>query len=109
MFTEKARIVIACYKATENFPKEEKYSLVSQIRRGAISVHLNLAEGCSRKSANERNRFFEISRGSVIEVDAALDLAVGLNYTTADEIRYLEAPVVNCYKQLSGLIKSTHN
>jgi four helix bundle protein len=100
--------VVACYKVTEAFPKEEKFSLVSQIRRAAISTHLNLAEGCSRKSNAERCRFFEISRGSVIEVDAAMDLAVDLNYTTADEIKYLEESLVNCYKQLSGLIKSAN-
>jgi four helix bundle protein len=45
--------------------------MVQQIRRATLSVHLNIAEGCSRKSPSERKRFFEISRGSLIEVDTA--------------------------------------
>lgn len=109
IYKKTREFVVACYKATATFPKEEKFSLVTQIRRAAVSTHLNLAEGCSRKSNAERCRFFEISRGSLIEVDAAIDLAIDLNYTTLDEIKYLEEPLINSYKQLSGLIKSTHN
>jgi four helix bundle protein len=64
-----------CYFLTKTFPSEEKFALVQQIRRAALSVHLNIAEGCSRKSIAERKRFFEVSRGSIIEIDAALDIA----------------------------------
>jgi four helix bundle protein len=49
---------------------EERFALAQQIRRAALSVHLNIAEGCSRKSETERKRFFEVSRGSIIEIDA---------------------------------------
>jgi four helix bundle protein len=56
-----------CYFITKQFPSEEKSALVQQIRRAALSVHLNIAEGCSRKSETERKRFFEVSRGSIIE------------------------------------------
>lgn len=87
VYKKTIELVVACYKATERFPKEEKYSLVNQIRRAAVSVHLNLAEGCSRKSATERNRFFEISRGSLIETDAAFDIAVAFNYTSVEDIK----------------------
>jgi len=48
---------------------------VQQVRRAALSVHLNIAEGCSRKSKSERRRYFEIARGSVIEIDAAIGIA----------------------------------
>jgi len=58
------QLALECYRLTKQFPNEEKFALVQQIRRAAISVHLNLAEGCSRKSLAERKRFFEISRGS---------------------------------------------
>ena len=64
----------------KSFPKEELYVLTSQIKRAADSVVLNIAEGCSRKSEAERKRFFEISRGSLIEVDAAFDIANDLGY-----------------------------
>ena len=56
----------------KGFRQEEKFGLVQQIRRAALSAHLNLAEGFSRKSEAERRRFFGISRGSLIEIDAAL-------------------------------------
>ncbi len=74
-------LALECYKITHQFPTEEKFAMVQQIRRAALFVHLNLAEGCSRKSKVERNRYFETSRGSVIEIDAALDIAYKLSYT----------------------------
>ncbi|HSR40096.1 MAG TPA: four helix bundle protein, partial [Phnomibacter sp.] len=62
-----------CYQFTKTLPPEERFNLVIQIRRAALSIHLNLAEGASRKSLAERKRFYEIARGSAIEIDAALD------------------------------------
>ena len=59
-----SRLFVAdCYKLTNYFPAEEKFGMISQIRRAALSVHLNIAEGSSRKSEAERKRYFEISRG----------------------------------------------
>lgn len=62
-------LVLECYKLTKSFPESEKFAMISQIRRAAVSVHLNVAEGCSRKSATDRKRFYEIARGSAIEID----------------------------------------
>src|SRR5690349_19684949 len=73
-------LALECYRTTKTFPGDERYAMIQQLRRAALSVHLNLAEGCSRKSNAERKRFFEISRGSVVEIDACLDLAVRLKY-----------------------------
>ena len=56
-------------------PIDEKFGMITQIRRVALLVHLNIAEGFSRKSEAERKRYFEISRGSIIEIDAAMDIA----------------------------------
>ena len=60
---------IECYKITKLLPDSEKFAMVQQIRRAALSVHLNIAEG-SGKSKADRTRFYEIARGSVIEIDA---------------------------------------
>ena len=60
--------------------REERYNLIRQIRRAALSVHLNIAEGASGKSLGEGKRFYEIARGSVIEIDAALDVAEDMGY-----------------------------
>ena len=89
------------------FPADEKFAMVQQIRRAALSVHLNIAEGCSRKSFAERKRFFEISRGSVIEVDAAIGIAYRLEYCDMKMIENLGNLIINCFKQLTGLIKSS--
>ena len=53
-------MALECYKVTRSFPNDEKFAMVQQIRRAALSVHLNIAERCSRKSVAERKRFFEI-------------------------------------------------
>jgi len=96
-----------CYFATKQFPAEEKYTLTQQIKRAALSVHLNIAEGSSRKSDAERKRFYEIARGSIIEVDAALDIACDLNYCIPDDLQPLGLVLVKSFKYLSGLINST--
>ena len=72
--------VIECYKLTKQLPQEEKFGMISQIRRAALSCHLNIAEGASRKAETERKRYYEVARGSVIEIDAALDIAEKLGY-----------------------------
>ena len=103
------KLVSECYKATASFPIEERYGLIQQIRRAALSVHLNIAEGCSRKASGERKRFFEISRGSIIEIDAAFDLALDLNYATKEMLQPAGNAIVDCFKYLTGLIKSLDN
>lgn len=104
-------LALECYKITKKFPSDEKFAIVSQIRRAAVSVHLNIAEGCSRKSQKERNRYFEIARGSVIEVDSAIGIAYKFKYTTIEELRLLGESILKTFKLLSGMIKSegTHN
>jgi len=104
VFQESKKFILECYSITKDFPKDEKFTLVHQMRRAALSVHLNIAEGCSRKSEAERKRFFEISRGSLIEVDAAMDIAYSLNYKTEVELKVFGGHLVNTFKQLTGLI-----
>ena len=97
-------LALGCYRITKEFPVKEKFTMVQQIRRAALSVHLNLAEGCSRKSTAERKRFFEVSRGSVIEVDTCFDLAAGLNYVNLDNLKPLGGLIVTTFKLLTGMI-----
>jgi four helix bundle protein len=78
--------------------------MISQIRRAALSVHLNIAEGSSRKSQIERKRFYEISRGSIVEIDAALDIAQELSYLDDIDLSLLQESIIQTFKLLSGLI-----
>jgi len=103
IFTASISLALECYKITKSFPAEEKYAMVQQIRRAAMSVHLNIAEGCSRKSQAERKRYFEIARGSVIEIDTAIDIAVELKYCSLDQLQNSGNLIIKTFKQLSGL------
>ena len=98
--------VLECYKLTKTLPADEKFGMISQIRRAALSVHLNIAEGASRKSEVERKRYYEISRGSIIEIDAALDIANEIGYVNNYDLTKLGEVMLRCFKTLSGLIAS---
>jgi four helix bundle protein len=105
IFLQTKTLVLELYKLTKTFPPEEKFALTQQLRRAVLSAHLNVAEGCSRKSEAERKRFFEIARGSIVEVDTALDIALELNYCNQEWSALLGEAIVNSFKQLSALIK----
>lgn len=105
VFVVSKEFVLACYKETRNIPAEEKFGMISQIRRAALSVHLNVAEGCSRKSIIERKRFYEIARGSLIEVDSALDIAVNLNYITKEQLKELGILILRTFQLISKMIR----
>ena len=100
------RIVIECYKLSEQFPSSERYGLSNQIKRAAVSIHLNIVEGSARKSEIERKRFYEIARSSLIEVDAGIDLACELNFFSDQNLEIISELVIECFKLLSGLITS---
>jgi len=97
-------LVKECYQFTKLLPTDEKFALISKIRRAALSVKLNIAEGSSRKSETERKRFYEISRGSIIEIDAAFESACDLSYFTVGELESLGIVVNKCFAMLTGLI-----
>src|SRR5437762_12720352 len=98
VFQESKGFTLECYRITKDFPPDERFAMVQQIRRAALSVHLNIAEGCSRKSAAERKRFFEITRGSVIEVKNAVDIAYGMMYKAEGELKSLGHQLVIEFK-----------
>jgi four helix bundle protein len=98
-----------CYKITRAFPNEEKFAMVQQIRRAALSVHLNIAEGCSRRTTAERLRFLEIARSSLVEVDAALEIAYKQSFITLDALQPLGDSIVKLFKLLSGMMRTEIN
>jgi four helix bundle protein len=98
-------LALACYRVTQKLPPEEKFAMGSQLRRAALSVHLNVAEGSSRKSVAERKRYYEIARGSVIEIDAAIEVAFEIGYVKMDILQPLGDEIIKTFKLLSGMIK----
>ena len=105
VFIVSRQFVLECYRLTKILPTDEKFGMISQIRRAALSVHLNIAEGCSRKSGTERKRYYEIARGSVIEIDAALDIANDLEYLKNADTKLLGEKMIACFKLPTGMIK----
>lgn len=93
-----------CYLLTKTLPADERFNLVQQIRCAALSVHLNLAEGASRKSLKERKRYYEIARGSIIEIDAALDACEDFDYCTKDSLSDLGNSMVKVFISLNKMI-----
>jgi four helix bundle protein len=77
---ESMALVTAVYQASQSFPKEEVYGLTSQIRRAAVSVPSNLAEGAARTGQREFAQFLSIARGSLSELETQLLIAVELGY-----------------------------
>ena len=98
------KLIEEIYKATRSFPKEEQYVLVSQIRRAAISVCCNIAEGASRISKKEKKRFYEISRSSLVEVDTQFEIAIILAYYQKGQMKELEKYLESTFRMLSKMI-----
>lgn len=73
-------IAIQAYELTNGFPKEEKYGLTSQITRAAVSIPSNIAEGSSRNSEKDYNRYIEISLGSSFELETQLLISQAINF-----------------------------
>ena len=100
------RLVTEVYKATESFPKEEVYGLTSQLRRAAVSVPSNIAEGQGRLSKGEFQQFLGYARGSLLEVETLIRVAVNLNYLSENEAARLLDLSAEVGKILNGLLNS---
>ena len=98
--------VTEIYNLTKDFPKEEQFGLTNQIRRAAVSVPSNIAEGAGRRSDKEFLQFLYISLGSIQEIDTQLLISLNLNYLTKSEYEILLTKLDQISKMLSGLIKS---
>ncbi len=99
-------LVKEVYKATADFPAVEKYSLTDQIRRAAVSVPSNIAEGAARQTKKEFVNFLHIAQGSLSELDTQLELSRELGFLSAECWKQLDLMVMRVDKMLSGLIRS---
>jgi four helix bundle protein len=97
---------LAVYEKSRNFPKEEIYGLTSQLRRAAVSVGANIAEGCGRRSDGEFVRFLQIARGSAAEMEHHLLLARDLKLLTPNAHQDLEKKVMEVQRMLTSLVTS---
>lgn len=99
-------IVLDTYTATRNFPALERYCLIDQMRRAAISITSNIAEGFSRQSRKEKIQFYFISFGSTSELLNQFMIAKDLSYISQGDYDVIAAKMDNVQRLLQGLIKS---
>ena len=103
---EKAHhMVLAVYKATEIFPRQELYSLTNQIQRAAVSIPANIAEGCGKSGDADFGRYLQIAMGSASELEYLLLLAHDLQYLPDDTYQTLSNQLVEVRKMLNALLQ----
>ena len=94
------------YQVTETFPKHEMYGLVSQMRRAAVSIPSNVAEGAARKGKKEFKQSLNIAQGSISELDTQIELALMLHYISTENYDRLMENLNSISKMLFGLSRS---
>ena len=99
-------LVTHVYRATTAFPKEEIYGLTSQLRRAAVSVPSNIAEGQGRKGDGEFRHFLRLSLGSLMEVETQIMISERLGYLAPDSTQTLSRDTGELGRIINGLIKS---
>ena len=100
-------LVLMIYETTKAFPKDELFGLVSQMRRCAVSITSNIAEGFSRQSYKEKVQFYSTTQGSVTELQSQLFVARDVGYITKEKFQEIIQQAVKVHKIVNGLIKSS--
>ncbi len=99
-------LVLSVYEATQSYPREELFGLVSQMRRAAVSVVANIVEGSARQGQNDYVRFLDISLGSLRELGYFVDLSRRLQFLSEESSSVLHERYEETARVLSGLIQS---
>jgi four helix bundle protein len=105
IWQEAVEIVKFVYDLTKNWPREEMYGLTAQVRRAAVSIPANLAEGVGRGGPGEMARFAQIALGSLYELDTLLYLAVELKYASQEQVMHVRDQLTMMAKRTSSFIR----
>jgi len=97
-------LVKEVYKLTKKFPRTEKFGLINQIQRAAISIPSNIAEGQARQHSKEFRQFLFTALGSLAELDTQLNIALELNYINQDELTSIDEKVTEVRRMIRGLL-----
>ena len=102
-YTKASDYVIHVYSLLKKFPKEEQYAMCDQLRRAAVSIPSNIAEGMGRVSNKDRSHFVEIAYGSLMETECQLEIAQKLGYISSDDLKTMDDEGTELERLLSGL------
>lgn len=109
VWTEARILVRNVYDLTKTFPKVEMFGLTNQIRRCAVSVPSNIAEGSGRRSSKDTLQFLYISRGSLYELETQIYLSLDQNYISEIQFEEVSKQILRCKKLINGFIKYYKN
>ncbi|WP_172284409.1 four helix bundle protein [Chryseobacterium sp. LAM-KRS1] len=104
VWIEGRQLVDLVYTLTKKFPKEELFGLTNQIRRAAISIPSNIAEGCGRRTSRDTLQFLHVARGSLYELETQFYLAFDQEYVTKEDFDVISTRILLCKKLISGFI-----
>jgi len=104
VWQESRKLANAIYSLTKVFPKDEQFGLTNQIRRSAVSVSSNIAEGCGRQTSKDTINFLHISRGSLYELETQCFIALDQQYITKDQFKNVFNNIQVCKRLLNGFI-----
>lgn len=105
VWKESRKLANDTYTTTRNFPREEIYGLTSQLRRCAVSVVSNIAEGCGRRTNNDTIHFLHIARGSLYELETQVYISLDQNFIQKEDFDSLISQILSCKKLINGFIK----
>ena len=103
------KLVLAVYKETENFPDKERYGITDQMRRAVVSITSNIAEGFSRRSSKEKNRFYCMAQASLVELQNQLIISKDVGYLQGDKFRAMADQSITTNKLINGLQRATRD
>lgn len=99
-------MVLFAYKVTKTFPQDERYSLVDQMRRSAVSITSNIAEGFGRSTGKDKKQFYAIAQGSVYELESQFLVSKDLGYVSPSDFVKFQTMSSEVIRILSGIMKS---
>lgn len=100
---EAYKLTLLIYEQTNKFPKHEELGLTSQMKRAAVSITSNIAEGFGRRGPKEKDSFYAIAHGSLTELENQLIIANGVGYVLPEDFELIEQRIIQTHKLLYGL------
>jgi len=104
---EAHKLVVLIYQETKKFPREEQFGLVNQMRRAAVSITSNIAEGFGRQTYKEKTQFFYLAQGSLVELKSQLFIGRDIGYIRQCDFSRIIEQINNAHKILQGLLTKT--
>jgi S23 ribosomal protein. len=102
-------VVLLTYKITRSFPKEELFALTNQMRRASVSAESNIAEGFGRNTLKDKQHFFCIAKGSLLELQSQSITAKDLGFMKIDDFNKMEEELRHAIRLTAGLIRSANS